>query len=1159
MPAIPRIIHQTWKDAAVPAQLARLAQGWRRHHPQWTYRFWDDAALRALVADRHPELLALFDAYAQPICRVDLARYVIMEACGGLYADLDFECLAPNDPLLADHALLIGLEPSSHLDVVAVKARGLSRLLSPAWIASIPGHPFWAELLREAACRGSEPDPLVATGPILLSDVASRWRGTPALHLLDAALLHPVDKHQGAALFDLQRWQAATRSAYAVHHWAGSWWRGEAGTTRDDIGDAEALLIEPGKPHASLRCQLRRDPGGAAGPLVSALMITARRPALAACAIASFRAQTYAHRELLIIDDGNDDTLAEHVAALADPRVRLLRLPAAGRSLGALRNIAVAQARGEFVCQWDDDDLYDPARIECQMQALQQTSAQACFLRRWLIWWPARRRLAVSNARIWEGSMLARKLALPMYPELRRGEDTPVVDALVAGHRVVLLDQPRLYVYVVHGANTFDAPHFEQQWQAASAHFEGDAYRRLSQQLQKRVDLDAQHSALATRPAMPAPGTADTPDISVVVPSGEGYGLAIAARMTLIALHAAGVDCEAVALPSPRHLSRTAPGVAARATRAIRILHTNPEFIVEALADARSAGAMREVLAARYLIGIWAWESPNTFRAEQRQAFDHFDEIWVPSRYVRDALAQVAPIPVLCLPIAVQRFEARPERAAWGLPEDACVFLVVFDAYSHFERKNPLATIAAFRLAFDRRAHPRARLVLKAAHLQSAQRALLEAAIDGDRRILLFDGQLDPARYQGLVASADAMVSLHRAEGFGLVMAEAMACGKPVIASRCSGNLEFMNEGNSLLVDVDPLVLEADDDCYPAGTQWSAPRIALAAAHMRHVHDHPDAAAALGAVAAAQMADTLSPSRIGALMRARLREIAGAMPQQRLQPGTANVATARVARRSPPASSLPRVLVATPMRNAQQHLDRHADLLEGLDYPADKLALAVVESGSEDRTAAQLDARRARYGERFGRVVLDHPDAAASSSGLRWTPQQQYRRRAAIARARNRALEVALGDAEWVLWIDVDVIDYAPDLLHRLLDTGADIVTPHCVLDRGGPSFDLNSFVRDPAGLRDDWTRYACDGLAQPPRGLGRRYLDSFRGQERVAVDSVGATMLLVRADVHRSGLVFPDFSDRGYIETEAFAMRAIERGHAALGLPDLEVFHYRG
>jgi glycosyltransferase involved in cell wall biosynthesis len=1152
VPAIPRIIHQTWKDTAVPAVLAGHAQSWRRHHPGWMYRFWDDAALRLIVAERHPGLLPVFDGYAHAICRVDLARYVIMEAIGGIYADLDFECLAPNDALIGAHELLIGLEPDAHLMVTAVQARGVKRLLSPAWIASVPGHPFWRAVLDEVARRAHETDPLIATGPILLSEVAARWRGRPALALVEAALLHPLDKQtcERGDAFDLQRWQLATGQAFAVHHWSGTWWRDAASV--DELGEARAVLCAPGHAAATLSCRLRAGSDVAAMPLVSGLMVTSGRPALAARAIACFLAQTYRHRELVIVDDDADDTLARHVAALGDQRLRLLRLPPEGRSLGALRNLAVAAAQGEFVCQWDDDDLCDPARIECQMQVLREADADACFLSRWMIWWPAGRRLACSNARVWEGSMLVRRNCLTAYPELRRGEDTPVVEQLMATRRVVLLDQPRLYVYAVHGANTFDAAHFEQQWQAATARFDGIAYRRLRQELQKRVDLDAHLTALAaTAHATHSGQTSAAPTVSLIAALDNDYGLAVAAASTQAALHAASVDVQSLPLPMTRSQASQA-GNATRATAALRIVHTNPEFIQDMLFRPESAARMRELLNASYVIGFWAWESPNTFRREQLQAFAHFDEIWVPSDFVRDALARVAPIPVLTMPHAVQPGNASTDRALWSIPADAFVFMTVFDAFSHFERKNPLAVIAAFREAFD--AQQNALLLLKTIRLTSAQREQLDIAIGGDLRIRILDVLMDRQDYLGLLASIDVVISLHRAEGFGLVMAEAMALGKPVIASRYSGNLQFMDERNSLLVDIDPWTLDSADGCYAAGTQWCTPRPEHAARYMRQLYHDPDAAAAMGAAAAQHMAVHFSAAAIGRLMRERIEQIVGKLPVR------LSVAPAPPPLRNLGATSRPRVLIATPVRNARGHLQRYAELLSVLAHPRDKLALVMIENGSSDGTADTLMSQKQHYDERFARVVIDaSSEGAGEQACARWTPQQQYRRRAATARARNRALQLALGDAEWVLWIDVDVIDYAPSILERMLDTGADVVTPNCVLDRGGPSFDLNTFVRDPAAWREDWTVHACDGLVQPPRGAGRRYLESFRGQRQVRLDSVGATMLLVRADVHRGGVAFPDFSYRGFIETEGFAMLAAERGHSLIGLPDEEVVHFRG
>jgi len=490
--AIPHTIHQTWKTAELPDRFMAFARSWRVHHPRWSWRLWSDADLRAFVATHEPAFLATYDAYVHPICRVDAARYALMRHVGGVYADLDFECLAPLDALLANRELVIGVEPASHLALDAVRERGIARLPSPALLASRPGHPFWEcvfECLRESA---HATDPLDATGPFLLARALARYRGGPRVALVDARLLHPVDKFASAdgSLFDLERWMAATDGALAVHHWAGTWFEAESDGNAAALGSAPCEVFDHGTFVHEHAIELVAGPHAEAGelPLVSALMVTRDRPALAARAIAAFRAQTWPARELVIVDDGND-ALARHVAALGDPRIRHLHLRDDGTTLGELRNRALDEARGQFVCQWDDDDLCDPARISAQMQALAMTGAEACFLPRWLIWWPALQRLALSNTRLWEGSMLARRERVVRYAALRRGEDTPVAQHAFASGRSVMLHAPRLYLYTVHDANTCDVPHFERMWEAATPRWQGRDYARAMQALGNRLPL----------------------------------------------------------------------------------------------------------------------------------------------------------------------------------------------------------------------------------------------------------------------------------------------------------------------------------------------------------------------------------------------------------------------------------------------------------------------------------------------------------------------------------------------------------------------------------------------------------------------------------------------------------------------------------------------
>src|SRR5690606_5146342 len=142
---------------------------------------------------------------------------------------------------------------------------------------------------------------------------------------------------------------------------------------------APAVVHRPDRPGTRRTLLFRGNPppiDPAAG-FVSCLMVTGGRAPLAAVAIQCFQAQTWAARELVIVDDAPDPALAETVRRLGDPAIRHIRLPPEGRTLGELRNLAIDAARGPFVCQWDDDDLYDPLRIEYQMRALAMTGTDA--------------------------------------------------------------------------------------------------------------------------------------------------------------------------------------------------------------------------------------------------------------------------------------------------------------------------------------------------------------------------------------------------------------------------------------------------------------------------------------------------------------------------------------------------------------------------------------------------------------------------------------------------------------------------------------------------------------------------------------------------------------------------------------------------------------
>lgn len=490
---IPPFIHQVWTTDRIPDRFAAFRDSWIRHHPDWSYRLWTDADIFAFIEVNEPAMLPVFNAHTRAICRADIARYLILKRYGGLYVDVDFECLRPVGPLLADTELAIGLEPDTHLAMEAVRTRGLHRILCPSFIASAPEHPFWRAVCEALRASQHEPDILAATGSLLLTgayELLASWDLARDVKLLPATSIYPADKEEcwRGRLFDIERWEATTRDAYALHYWDGGWFRGPE-HRRTPI---EIKLTTTG-PEAAATMPSQGRPVGTS-PLISCLMVTRDRPTQARLAIECFRAQTYANRELVIVDDSLEGDLA--LAVAGDARIRIVQPGDPAPILGRARNRAVAEARGDYICQWDDDDLYDPLRLEMQMAALQHAGAQACTLSRWLVWWPNAGRLAISRQRTWEGSLLCQRTVLPAYPELRAGEDTPVLQKLLHSIRMAHLDAPRLYLYIAHGRNTFPPRHFAAHWNTATLQFPQASYNIVLREIGKRITVIAYREIL---------------------------------------------------------------------------------------------------------------------------------------------------------------------------------------------------------------------------------------------------------------------------------------------------------------------------------------------------------------------------------------------------------------------------------------------------------------------------------------------------------------------------------------------------------------------------------------------------------------------------------------------------------------------------------------
>ena len=279
----------------------------------------------------------------------------------------------------------------------------------------------------------------------------------------------------------------------------------------------------------------------------------------------------------------------------------------------------------------------------------------------------------------------------------------------------------------------------------------------------------------------------------------------------------------------------------------------------------------------RYNIGVWAWETQE-FPKKWFDRFAYYDEVWVGTSFIADYLAPISPIPVLRVPPILARRESGSRdagRERLGAADDEFVFLFIFDGNSTFHRKNPLAIVEAFRLAFA--PNEPVRLVFKSVNATNYPRdfAALKRRSEG-WPISIHDGYWPAEEVRDLMAACDAYVSLHRSEGTGLTIADAMANAKPVIATGWSGNMDFMTHANSYPVRYEMIAIEPDSSGpYSHATgSWAEVSLDHAAEMMRHVYEHRTEAAARGRLAQEHLAQHFSAERTAEIIRQRFRAVA---------------------------------------------------------------------------------------------------------------------------------------------------------------------------------------------------------------------------------------------------------------------------------------------
>ncbi|MDR3349851.1 MAG: glycosyltransferase [Acidaminococcales bacterium] len=300
----------------------------------------------------------------------------------------------------------------------------------------------------------------------------------------------------------------------------------------------------------------------------------------------------------------------------------------------------------------------------------------------------------------------------------------------------------------------------------------------------------------------------------------------------------------------------------------INLLHINPHELPLAFLK---LGA--DKWHKRYNIAFWLWEMAD-FPAEWLPAFRLLDEIWTPTEFVSASIRQKTALPVVTMPyyLPAPETDAKYGRKHFGLPEGKTLFLLMFDSLSITARKNPLGGIAAFKQAFGRKRRD-VGLVVKINHPQPTELAQIKSLLAGYGNVYIIAGTLPKIAVNSLIKCSDAFVSLHRSEGFGLVMAEAMLLKTPVVATNWSANTEFMDSDVACMVDFSLVKVGRDIWPYKKNDRWAEPDIGQAAAYMRKLHENENFRARIRQNAYAHIAAKFSRGGAAKAINNRIAEI----------------------------------------------------------------------------------------------------------------------------------------------------------------------------------------------------------------------------------------------------------------------------------------------
>ena len=367
------------------------------------------------------------------------------------------------------------------------------------------------------------------------------------------------------------------------------------------------------------------------------------------------------------------------------------------------------------------------------------------------------------------------------------------------------------------------------------------------------------------------PDRTDLPGMNIIGYLTAPTGVGEAARRMLVSTEIVGIPTTTynLLLHSAVDSGEELPANNQNLLHPVNLIQVNADQVVQVV---RNLG--RQLVQGRYNIGYWYWEL-SEFYDDYTSSFNVLNEIWVASSFVQNAIASKALLPVIKMPPCIQPIVAKGvERSHFDLPSDHFLFLTMFDMASVYERKNPQAVVEAFRKAFRDTNYKNVGLVIKVSNAKNNQPKYTQLQEStNDLPVWFVEERLSQETVNSLTNCCDCTISLHRSEGLGLTLAEAMYLGKPVIATAYSGNMDFTHPDNSLLVNYELIQLDRNEGPYRKGMWWADPDTEHAAHQMRKVIYEPNLTSHLARRGQSYIQQYYAPEVVGDAIIARLNTI----------------------------------------------------------------------------------------------------------------------------------------------------------------------------------------------------------------------------------------------------------------------------------------------